>query len=253
MDYNPFSLTGKTILVTGASSGIGRATAIACSRMGARIILSGRNAKELAKTELLLEQSFVDDAHLIVQADLSMDEDIDVLIRECPNLDGIVSNAGIMKLTPIQFVSDLEVSRIHRVNIVAPMLLLKGLLRKKKVNKGCSIVFTSSVAGVYRVSPGNAIYASSKCGLDAYMRTAALELASKGIRCNSVNPGMVRTELLKSGQFTRDDLEREKCNYPLGKFATADDIANAIVFLLSDASGCITGTALKIDGGMTLM
>ena len=253
MDYNPFSLTGKTILVTGASSGIGRATAIACSRMGARIILSGRNAKELAKTELLLEQSFVDDAHLIVQADLSMDEDIDVLIRECPNLDGIVSNAGIMKLTPIQFVSDLEISRIHRVNIVAPMLLLKGLLRKKKVNKGCSIVFTSSVAGVYRVSPGNAIYASSKCGLDAYMRTAALELASKGIRCNSVNPGMVSTELLKSGQFTRDDLEREKCNYPLGNFATAEDIANARVFLLSDASGCITGTALKIDGGMTLM
>lgn len=253
MDYNPFSLTGKTILVTGASSGIGRATAIACSRMGAKIILSGRNAKELAKTELLLEQSIGDDAHIIVQADLSMDEDIDVLIRECPNLDGIVSNAGIMKLTPVQFVSDLEISRIHRVNLVAPMLLLKGLLRKKKVNKGCSIVFTSSAAGVYRVSPGNAIYASSKCGLDAYMRTAALELASKGIRCNSVNPGMVRTELLKSGQFTRDALEREKCNYPLGMFATADDIANAIVFLLSDASGCITGTALKIDGGMTLM
>lgn len=252
MEYNPFSLSGKTVLVTGASSGIGRATAVACSKMGARIVLSGRNVVELAKTASLLEQRGEEDAHIVIQADLSTDEGIGMLVRECPNLDGVVSNAGIMKLTPVQFVSDSEITRIHRVNLVAPMLLLKGLLRRKKINKGCSIVFTSSAAGVYRVSPGNAIYASAKCGLDAYMRTLALELGSKGIRCNSVNPGMVETPLLKSGQFTEEELEREMKNYPLGRFVRLDDVANAIVFLLSEASSSITGTAIKIDGGMTL-
>lgn len=252
MHGEPFNLIGKTVLVTGASSGIGRATAIACAQMGARVLLSGRNIGALEET--LRNISIVEgiEKPLILPADLSFDEGINALVCGCPNLDGIVSNAGVMKLTLSQFVSTEEINRIHRVNLVAPMLLIKGLIRKKKINKNASIVFTSSTSGVFRVSPGNCIYASAKSGLDAYMRTLALELAGKGIRCNSVNPGMVETSLLNAGQFTEEELQREKKNYPLGKFAKPEDVANAIIFLLSDASNCITGTEIKIDCGMTL-
>lgn len=252
MDLTPFSLREKNILITGASSGIGRATAIACSRMGARVILNGRNTDALEETVRKITIGEGIDKPLIVPADLSTDEGINKLVSECPNLDGIVSNAGIMKLTLAQFISAEEINRIHRVNLIAPMLLTKGLIRKRKINKNASIVFTSSAAGVFRVSPGNAIYASAKSGLDAYMRTLALELAGKGIRCNSVNPGMVETALLNSVQFSEEELEREKKNYPLGKFAKPEDVANTIIFLLSDASNCITGTAIKVDCGMTL-
>ena len=132
----------------------------------------------------------------------------------------------------------------------APILLTRGLLKKKRINKGGSIVFTASAAGIYRVSMGNAIYATTKCGIDAFMRTVALEFGPKGIRCNSVNPGMVETALI--GGFTEEEKEKERLNYPLRRFAKPEDIADGIVFLLSDAASFVTGTALKIDGGMTL-
>lgn len=118
------------------------------------------------------------------------------------------------------------------------------------MKQGGSIVFTASAAGVYRVSIGNAIYATTKCGIDAFMRTVALEYGPKGIRCNSVNPGMVETALI--GDFTEEQKEKEKLNYTLRRFAKPEDIALGIAFLLSDASSFVTGTALKIDGGMTL-
>ena len=129
-------------------------------------------------------------------------------------------------------------------------MLTRSLLKKKKLGRGGSIVFTASAAGIYRVSIGNAIYATTKCGIDAFMRTVALEFGPKGIRCNSVNPGMVETALI--GSFTDAEKDRERQNYPLRRFAQPEDIANGIVYLLSDASSFVTGTALKIDGGMTL-
>lgn len=246
MDYNPFSLAGKTILITGAAGGIGRATSLECSKLGAKLILTDINETGLLETHSLLESY----GHKTVVADLTLQEGLDTLVDSLPQIEGFVSNAGVMKLTPTQFITESELERIQRINLNAPMILTRTLLKKKKLNRGGSIVFTSSAAGVFRVSAGNGIYATTKCGIDAFMRTVALEYGPKGIRCNSVNPGMVETALINT--FTEEEKEKERQNYPLRRFASPDDIAKGIVYLLSDASSFVTGTALKIDGGMTL-
>lgn len=248
--YNPFSLEGKTILVTGAGSGIGRATAVESSKMGANIILVDINETGLQETMSLLDGSR--DNHKYYVVNLCDESAIDTMVRDLPIVDGCSNNAGITRLVPVQFISGEEVDRIFKVNLVAPMLLTKHLVKRKKIKKGGSIVFTASAGGVFCASIGNAIYASSKCGVDAYMRTAALELAPKGIRCNSVNPGMVETPLINRGQVSPEQHEKDKENYPLGRYGQPEDVARATIYLLSDASSWMTGTALKIDGGFTL-
>lgn len=251
MAFNPFSLEGKTVLVTGASSGIGRAVAIACSKMGAQVVLTGRNESELNVTLIQMDACSSLGEHVIITADLTRDDELEKLVSFVPVLDGLVCNAGIMKLVPVQFLTEEEIDRILRLNLVAPMLLLKSLLRQKKIRRGGSVVFTASVAGVYRVSIGNGIYASAKSGLDAFMRTAALELAAKRIRVNSVNPGMVATPLVDT-QFSEEEKEKVKEGYPLGRFALPEEVAFGVIYLLSEASSFVTGTSLKIDGGLTL-
>jgi NAD(P)-dependent dehydrogenase (short-subunit alcohol dehydrogenase family) len=248
MGYNPFSLEGKTILVTGAAGGIGRATSIECAKLGATLILTDIREDALRETAALLEQT--GRSHQTVLADLTDPAGLSALVETSPQLDGLVCNAGVMRLTPVPFIKEEELLRVQQINLNAPILLTKSLLRKKKINKGGSIVLTASAAGVYRVSLGNAIYATTKCGIDAFMRTVALELGPKGIRCNTVNPGMVETGLI--GGFTEEEKQQEMRNYPLGRFAQPQDIALGIAYLLSDASSFVTGTALKIDGGMTL-
>lgn len=250
MAYNPYSLEGKTIMVTGAGSGIGRATAVECAKMGARLILVDINHDGLEETRSVLESP--EKEHLAYTVDLSDETAIAEMVKDLPVVDGCSHNAGITNLVPVQFISIEEIERIHRVNFIAPVLLTKYLVKKKKLNRPSSIVFTASAGGVFCASVGNAIYASSKCAVDAYMRTAALELAVKGIRCNSVNPGMVETALISRGQVSAEQHEKDKENYPLGRYGQPIDIAHAIIFLLSDASSWITGTALKIDGGFTL-
>ena len=179
-------------------------------------------------------------------------EEIESLADRLPRLDGCVNNAGIMKLVLTPFLTTEIIERIQKINLIAPMMLTRNLIKKKKMKNPSSIVFTASAGGVFRVSAGNGIYATTKCGIDAFMRTTALELGGKGIRCNSVNPGMVETNLIRSGQLSGEQLEKDKKNYPLGRYGQPSDIAYAIVYLLSDASSWMTGTALKIDGGMTL-
>lgn len=245
-----FSLQNKVILITGGAGGIGSATARACIEMGARVILTDIREDALRETISSLPSPQCGGENLFFVADLTKQEEIDALVDFCPSLDGLVCNAGVMKLTLTQFITEEELLRIQRINLNAPMLLTRSLLKKKKIVKGGSIVFTASAAGIYRVSPGNGIYATTKCGIDAFMRTVALEFGPKGIRCNSVNPGMVETPLI--GTFTEEEKQREMQNYPLRRFAKPLDIANGIVFLLSEASSFVTGTALKIDGGMTL-
>lgn len=247
---NPFALTGKTILITGGAGGIGAAVARTCVQLGARVLLTDirEDALEITIKSLPLPQS--GEQNLCFTADLTNPEHLANLVEYCPALDGLVCNAGVMKLTLTQFITEEELARIQKINLNAPILLTRSLLKKKKINKGGSIVFTASAAGVYRVSPGNGIYATTKCGIDAFMRTVALEMGPKGIRCNSVNPGMVETALI--GSFTEEQKEKEKLNYPLRRFAKPEDIAYGIAYLLSDASSFVTGTALKIDGGMTL-
>lgn len=248
--YNPFSLKGKTILITGGAGGIGTATAKACNLLGARVVLTDIREDALVSTLASLPESQTGKTNLCFTSDLTDAEQLAALVEFCPKLDGLVCNAGVMKLTLTQFITEEELTRIQKINLNAPILLTRSLLKKKKINKGGSIVFTASAAGVFRVSMGNGIYATTKCGIDAFMRTVALEMGPKGIRCNSVNPGMVETALI--GSFTEEQKEKEKLNYPLRRFAQPEDIANGIAYLLSDASSFVTGTALKIDGGMTL-
>lgn len=247
---NPFSLEGKTILITGGAGGIGAATARTCVGLGARVVLTDIRKEALAEILSSMPENGVDVPNLAFTADLTDANQLASLVDFCPQLDGLVCNAGVMKLTLTQFITEEELTRIQKINLNAPILLTRSLLKKKKILKGGSIVFTASAAGVYRVSMGNGIYATTKCGIDAFMRTVALEFGPKGIRCNSVNPGMVETALI--GSFTEEQKEKEKLNYPLRRFAQPEDVANGIAYLLSDASSFVTGTALKIDGGMTL-
>ena len=222
--YNPFSLEGKTILVTGASSGIGRATAIECSRMGAKVIITARNEERLKET---LEQLEGDD-------------------------HGLVNNAGFTKLSLLQFVKEEDLKSIFQVNTIAPALLFQKLLKKKKIKKGASIVFTSSMAGLGCTSVGNSMYTASKGAISAYIKTAALELAPKSIRINAICPAMVNTGILEGGSVTKEQLKEDMKQYPLGRYGDPYDIAWAMIYLLSDASSWITGTNLILDGGLTL-
>ena len=247
---NPFSLKGKNILITGGAGGIGTAAARICIQLGARAILTDIREQALQATLASLPESQMGEPNLCFTADLTDAEQLAALVDFCPVIDGLVCNAGVMKLTLTQFITEEELTRIQKINLNAPIMLTRSLLKKKKIKKGGSIVFTASAAGIYRVSPGNGIYATTKCGIDAFMRTVALEFGPKGIRCNSVNPGMVETALI--GFFTEEQKEKEKLNYPLRRFAKPEDIAYGIAYLLSDASSFVTGTALKIDGGMTL-
>lgn len=250
MTYNPFSLSGKTILITGAASGIGRATAIECCQMEANVIITDINSEELNETYCQLKGG--GGQHVQIVADLTKEDELEALVGHLPQLDGCVNNAGVMKLVLTQFLTAEIIGNIQKINLIAPMMLTRNLVKNKKMKNPSSIVFTASAGGVFRVSAGNGIYATTKCGIDAFMRTTALELGGKGIRCNSVNPGMVETNLIKSGQLSEEQLEKDKKNYPLGRYGKPSDIAYAIVYLLSDASSWMTGTALKIDGGMTL-
>jgi NAD(P)-dependent dehydrogenase (short-subunit alcohol dehydrogenase family) len=249
--YNPFTLEGKTILVTGAGGGIGRAAAIACSKMGAILVVTDINAETLAETLLLLETEG-ERKHLMFTADLTNDKALDKMVADMPPLDGIVCNAGISKVLPIQFLNAEDMNRIMAINAFAPMFMTQRLYKKKRINKGGSIVYTVSISGVSMVSMGGVMYAVSKNALDAFMRNAALEFAARNIRVNSVNPSRVKTPLIQNSVYSEEEVAKDLQTYPLKRYAEPEEIANCIVFLLSDASSYITGHALIVDGGKTL-
>lgn len=246
--FNPFSLCGKTILVTGASSGIGKASAIECSKMGAKLIITARNEARLTQTLSELEG----EGHQMYLCDLSKEEEIDDMIAQMPEIQGLINNAGYTKLLPVQFINTEDINSILKVNTIAPMILLQKLLKKKKLKKGSSVVFTSSMAGLGSSSVGNSMYTASKGAISAFIRCVALELAPKNIRINAVCPAMVDTGILNSGTVSQDQLEEDMNNYPLGRYGSPNDIAWAMIYLLSDASGWVTGDNLVIDGGLTL-
>lgn len=247
--YNPFSLEGKTILVTGASSGIGRVTAIECAKLGATLILTGRNVQNLHETLQTLEG---EKGHQVIAADLSNEDECGELVASLPMLDGFVCNAGIGKMIPIQFYSSDVLEEVFGVNVFAPMLLVKLLVRKKKMKNPSSVVFTASISAYGNVSPANGIYGASKSALSTYMKYAALELAGKGIRCNAVHPGRIQTPLIENKLLTAEDVARDVDVYPLKRYGKPEEVAHAIIYLLSDASSWITGTNLVIDGGRSL-
>ena len=248
-NYNPFSLEGKTILITGAAGGIGRATAVECAKLGARLILTDINEEGVKTT---LEQLPNQEQHRYLLANLTVDDEIDKLVCEIEKLDGFVSNAGITKPTLVKFINREDLERIMSINAMAPMFLTQRLLRKKKFSKNSSIVFTVSIGGVYTTAFGNAMYGSSKGALQVFMKNVALESAMNGIRCNSVNPGMINTGLLKPGTYSEEDKQKDMLTYPMKRYGEPREVALGIVYLLSDASSFVTGHSLIIDGGKTL-
>lgn len=248
MTFNPYSLEGKMILVTGASSGIGKATAIACSKMGAKVIITARNSVRLQETFNELEG----EGHQQIIAELTSEEDLQQIVENVPQLDGLVNNAGIGSKTPINFIKQGTLQNILDVNTIAPIMLSKMLLKKKKLTKGSSVVLTSSISGVYSVDVGNTLYSVSKCAIDGFMKNAAKELLEKGIRVNSVNPGMVDTPINDYSNVSEEQMQADLQHYIHKRHAQPEEIAYAIIYLLSDAAAWVTGTALKIDGGYSL-
>lgn len=246
---HPFSLHGKTILITGASSGIGRATAILCSAMGAKLLLTGRTTSKLDEVFSLLSG----EGHKQIVLDFENDDAIGHLVNSIEVLDGLVHSAGISENIPFSFTNNLKLSRIMKVNFETPFTLTQQLLKAKKINKQSSIVFVSSISGVSTIAVGGSAYSASKGAISASIRVMALELATKKIRVNAICPGMVTTALnseninITSEQLKVDELR----NYPLG-YGTPEQVASSIVFLLGEGSSWITGTNLVIDGGASI-
>ena len=248
MLYNPFSLTNKTILVTGASSGIGKATAIECSKMGAKVIITARNEEKLKETLSLLEG----DGHQMIIADLSNTDEIDNLVSQLPEINGLVNNAGKTITLPCNFITEEKLADIVSVNMTAPILLFSKLLKKKKLIKGSSVVFTSSINGIKTGSVGSSMYCATKGALSGFVKTAAIEYATKQIRVNCVCPGMINTNILEFGVVTEEQLVEDAKKYPLGRYGKPEEVAWAMIYLLSDASSFVTGSNLVIDGGYTI-
>ncbi len=246
--HNPFSLQGKSILVTGASSGIGKAIAIECARMGASITITGRNKGRLQETFDLL----VGDNHTQIIADLKSNEEILKLAEEISSIDGLVHCAGFTIPKPFSFLSQADISSVMQVNFEAPVLLTQFLLKRKKINKQASVVFISSISGVYISSVAGSIYSASKGAVNGVVKGIALELAPKGIRVNSVNPGMIDTNIYSSGVIDEEMLKEDIKKYPLKRYGKPEEVAYAVIYLLSDASVWVTGSNLVIDGGYTI-
>lgn len=240
-----FSLQNKTILVTGASSGIGQGVAIVCSKMGATVILSGRNQQKLNETFAQMEEGY----HQIITADLTNHDSVKHLALEIPRLDGIVHCAGVGLRILAKNLSESDIVSVMDANFKGPVLLQQALLNEKKVNKGASIVFLSSIA-TWSPSIGNSVYSASKGAIASYANCLSLELAPRHIRVNCISPAMVWTGLILQNGIDEEQLKADEKNYPLKRYGTPTDIANLAVFLLSDASSWMTGSNVNITGGV---
>jgi NAD(P)-dependent dehydrogenase (short-subunit alcohol dehydrogenase family) len=242
--FNPFSLSGKTILVTGASSGIGRGIAVTCSKMGATVILNGRNQIKLEETLALLDEG----EHKIFVADLTNRESVAKMMEELPALDGVVHCAGVGQRVLCKVATEKDVDSVMDANFKAPVLLQTEILNNKKIKKGASIVFIASMA-IWSPSVGNAFYSASKGAIASYANCLALELAQRKIRVNCISPAMVWTDLIYQEGVEEEQLKEDESKYPLKRYGQPEDIANLAVYMLSDASTWMTGSNVKISGG----
>lgn len=245
---NPYSLKDKTILVTGASSGIGERTAIECANLGARLIISGRNEERLNATLHNLEGA----NHRAIIADLTTDEGKKAVIDSVELLDGLVLCAGQGNVIPFKLADRKKFDSIFEINYFAPVELMRMLVKTKKLKDKASVVFVCSIGGINAITIGNTIYGASKAAFNSTMKFCALELAQKGIRCNSVLPGMVNTSLIKGGAVSEEQHKTDMEKYPLKRYGEPEDIAYGIIYLLSDAASWVTGHSLVIDGGITI-
>ena len=246
--YNPFTLENKTIFITGASSGIGRATAVECSKMGATVIISGRNDERLNETLAQLDQT---KSNVAIAGDLTNEDFIEQMTASIPKVDGVVFCAGVSDTTLIKFATREKFLRVLDVDLLSQVSLVRNLLKKKLINGGASLVFISSL-GAYKLASGLGLYSAAKSGLISIMKSVAIELSSRKIRSNAILPSMVKTELLNTlDSISAEDWAKDEARYPLG-YGEPDDVAFTVVYLLSDAAKWMTGSEIIIDGGLSL-
>lgn len=243
---NPLSLQGKRILVTGASSGMGKVFAQMIAAQGGQVVLLARNAERLQQTF----DSLAGDGHQICVCDLTDEFQLKETVGNMQPLDGIVLCAGINEFVPVKFVKQEKIEKMFQTNYFSQLILVQMLLKKKLVNKGSSIVFISSVSSVLGVQ-GTLLYASSKGAINSAVRVLASELAAQNIRVNAILPGIVKTEMLSGTNISEEDFAKQEADYPLG-LGTPEDVAHAVLFHLSDASRWLTGQCMILDGGFTL-
>ena len=245
---NPFSLEGKTILVTGSSSNIGRKIAIRCSEMGARVVVAARDEERMKATVAEMEG----EGNQYIQVDLTDADSIALLAEQLPVLDGVVLCAARFDTTPAKNIKRETVLSIFETNTFANFDILQKLLKKKKIEKGGSIIFISSVASM-RPYKGNSLYSATKGAINSFSKVLATELGAKGIRVNCIHPGIVRRDGgIREGTLSAEQQRAEMEKFPLGMGDT-DDIAYASVYLLSNVSKWITGIDLIVDGGQSLI
>ncbi len=242
-----FDLSGKRILVTGASSGIGRAIAVQASLQGAEVFITARNNQKLLETLRLLTHG----EHRVITADLCIEEDIISLAEQMPELDGIVFNAGEVKTMPVQYIKIDALKELFAINIQSSIVLIQHLLKKKRIREGGSVCFISSVSSNL-AQMGNSVYSSTKGAVNSFSRSLALELAPKKIRVNAILPAFVTTDLLKNSPVSEVHLAEHIKKFPLGRFGKPEDVAYLTIYLLSDESEWMTGSLLTIDGGYSI-
>lgn len=243
---NPFSLEGKHILVTGASSGIGRGICIDTSKMGATVHLMARNEQRLNETLSQMEG----EGHQVHQVDLCDKDALTTMVDSLPLLDGVVLCAGIIKTTPVKNISEDALEEIFNTNIMADIRMVSRLLKKKKLNKGASVVFISSVS-TFNVKVGNSLYSATKGAVNSFAKAMALEVAKQNMRVNCIQPGFVPSSILEKHGLGEDAIQWYIERHPLG-LGKPGDIANGCIYLLSDAARWVTGSIFTIDGGYTL-
>ncbi|WP_027124325.1 SDR family NAD(P)-dependent oxidoreductase [Gelidibacter mesophilus] len=244
-----FSLEGKKILITGASGGIGESVALTSGLQGAELTISARNQERL--NEVLKDLLTDSVRHTTIPCDLSSAADLDALVESLEPLDGVVLNAGAVKLAPIAFINDATVDELFEINVQSSIRLMQRLIRKKKIKKGASLVFISSIS-TQKATIGNAVYNATKGAVNAFVKSLALELAAKQIRVNAIMPGFVPTGILKTSGISKEELDAHQKNYPLGRYGKPEDVAYLCVYLLSDQASWMTGALLNLDGGFSL-
>jgi len=244
---NPFSLEGKNIVITGASSGIGRQCAISCSEMGANIVLIGRNEEKLKETINCLGEG----KHVYHIFDVTRYEEIEDVIEESVKktgkISGFIHSAGIYRKVPYNIMKPSVYEDLYSVNVIAGLEFARIISKKKYAEYPLSIVFIASIMGYFGDTALSA-YCSSKGAIINATRSLAVELAPKQIRVNCVSPGQLEDTAMSNNMLDNILEKKLLLQHPLG-FGNVVDVANACIYLLSNASRWVTGTNLVVDGG----